>query len=316
MTSEVSRNLNSPIVVFGPLRGGTTLIRLMLDEHPSLSVPGESDYLVDYIHATKDGWHYDIDRLTASRIFRDSGLTVPEGKSGEDTLRDMVAQIGRQGGGRPVLMLHRGLSKFLRLMPDAQVVRMLRDPRDVARSSIGMGWAGNLYYGLGPWLETESAWREFETAHPQASRHTVRYEDLVAEPEKNLGEICSFLNIAYDPAMLSYPQRTSYSAPDPSLSYQWKRKLSEREVQLVEARAGKIWDDCGYERSGLPAAKIGVASNNWLRLQNRTAIWRHMSERYGVVDPILRGFGRRLGMRRLERSAAARMSEVDRRHLK
>jgi len=41
-----------PVFVFGALRSGTTVFRLMLDAHGEIRNPGEADYLVDYRNPT------------------------------------------------------------------------------------------------------------------------------------------------------------------------------------------------------------------------------------------------------------------------
>lgn len=68
--------------------------------------------------------------------------------------------------------------------------------------------------------------------------------------------------------MLTYPESTTYSAPDPQLVSQWKQKLSDREVRLVETRIGTMLGDRGYELSGLPSLKISPQQALALRLHN------------------------------------------------
>nr|WP_241557981.1 sulfotransferase [Falsirhodobacter deserti] len=288
----------------------------MLDGHPELIAPGESDFLFDHLQARAGSWRYDVPALAADRIYQDNPVQMKKHLAGDATLRDMVQQIGRYGQGRPVLMLHRHLSACADLMPSLRVIRLLRDPRDVARSSIGMGWAGNLFHGLDPWLETERSWREFASNHPHVPQHVLRYEDLVTDPKGELLKICKFLGITYTDDMLSYPSRTSYAPPDPGLVFQWRKKMSDRDVQLVEARAGSFWEGCGYERSGMPPLHLSAADKRRLWLQNRAYVWRHLIRRHGPVAPILRGLGRRLRLRRLEHAAAARIARNDRNYLK
>lgn len=316
MEASAANASNAPIAVYGPLRGGTTMIRLMLDGHPALSVSGESDFLLDHIHLEGGSWRYDLSALAAGRIYQQSPIRINEELEGDVALRDMVEQVGRGGGGRPVLMLHRHLSTCADLLTGLKVIRLLRDPRDVARSSVGMGWAGNLFHGLDPWLETERSWHTFTKNHPDIPKHVLRYEDLVSDPQRELNSICTFLGIPYDDGMLAYPSHTTYAAPDPEFVFQWKHKLSERDVRLVEARAGKLWDECGYEPSGLPPLQLGSAERKRLWFQNRAAIWRHLFRRHGIIPPLARGLGRRLGWRKLEHAAAKRIDENDRRHLK
>ena len=58
-TPQNQQPVERVIFVYGALRSGTTLFRLMLEAHPALSNAGEADFLFDFLspdqnHAT--GW--------------------------------------------------------------------------------------------------------------------------------------------------------------------------------------------------------------------------------------------------------------------
>jgi len=150
--------------VFGALRSGTTLLRLMLKSHPEIQSPGEADFLFDHIsHTPGGGWRYDREALA------------------------LVAAMAAGTSGRLCLNIRRHAGRMAALFPDAQVIHLLCDPRDVARSSIGMGWAGNSYFGVDHRIGTERGWDE--AAIPEARVLTVRYEMLMADLEAELPEI-------------------------------------------------------------------------------------------------------------------------------
>ena len=94
----------------------------------------------------------------------------------------MIGQARKTPGSRPVLVLHRHADKALTLLPDAKVIHLMRDPRDVARSAIGMGWAGNVFHGSPAMVATE-AWAAATTSYPGVV-HEGRYGDLVALPRR------------------------------------------------------------------------------------------------------------------------------------
>jgi hypothetical protein len=56
--------------------------------------------------------------------------------------------------------VHRHYDRLLRLWPEARFIHLVRDPRDVASSCIGMGWAGNVWTGVTRWIEAERLWDE------------------------------------------------------------------------------------------------------------------------------------------------------------
>ena len=305
------------VIASGPLRGGSTLLRLMLDGHSALSCVGESDFLVDHIRAGRDGeWRYDRAALESDRIFRASGLRLRDDLDGAAAFRDMVRQIGRNGAAIPVLMLHRGIDAAARLTGGAPILRLTRDPRDAARSAVGMGWAGTVWHGADPWIRTEREWRAFADRRPAARVHRVRFEDLVSEPEASLRAACGFLGLAYDASLLAYPATTTYDAPDAALAHQWRRRLTEREVALVEHRIGPLLQGSGYAPAGVPSHAPSVAERLRLAVANRVAVWRWMVARFGLAAPVLRGIGRRLGLRGLARAAQRRMDVTTIKYLK
>jgi hypothetical protein len=293
--------------VFGALRSGTTMLRLMLDSHPKLSCPGESDVFFDYLTIDKAGWTLDTDALKRNWLFTLSGLKLIDG-SARDQVMSLVEQSGK-GRDWTVLMVHRNLDRALEVLPDMRVIHLVRDPRDVACSSIGMGWAGNPYHGLGHWLKTEDSWTEVAPRLPETRVLDVRYEDLVAQPEAELSRICAFLDVAFVPEMLTYDGRSTYSKPDPSMMQQWRRRLSPREIGLLEGRLGDRLQSRGYQASGHPAVAPGPARKLALKLDDRIGVWRRRFKDYGVVDPVLLSVANRLKVPGLARSAQRRIEE-------
>lgn len=312
--------LQTPIVfVYGALRSGTTLFRLMLDAHPGISNQGEADFLFDHIapdptHPT--GWRVDLDRLAVNWIFRNKALDLPPGKDGLDLLDDLLGQLVARAPGKVVMLnLHRHAEHLMVILPTARLIHMLRDPRDVARSSIGMGWAGTLYHGVGHWITTERSWNHIADALARGQAMTLKFKVLLRDPDTNLRAVCAFLGLPFDPDMLKYHVSTSYGPPDASLVEQWRRLSCPNEVAELEARAGDMMLDRGYELSG-PAIRIGPGALVRLWLRNKISIWRFGQRRFGAVLFIGRRITQRLGIGALDRPFRLRMDAITLRHLK
>lgn len=308
---------NDICVAFGSLRSGTTMLRLMLDGHPDIVCPGETDFLLDHLTLDQQGqWRYDLEALAADRIFKASRARLPDTDLAEPALASMVDDLRGDSKGCLVLVLHRGLERLLKLEPHIKVLHLLRDPRDVARSAIGMGWAGNVYYGARTWLGTEREWQRVVALLDAHQSLELRYEALVGNPIKVLSEICEFLGRSFDPAMLDYHGNSTYDRPDPFLIEQWRRKLSQREVGLIEPLLGDLLVKSGYEPSGYDPVIPGSFGRLKLRVEHSRSVWRRRFARYGVIDPLLVRFGGAFGFTGLARSAQARMDVITRQHLK
>ena len=138
--------MNKLIFVYGALRSGTTLFRLMLDAHKELSNPGEVDFIFDYLvqDPASDKWTYDFIGLRLDRVFQSYNLDVLESDDGKDVAVDFVKQFLQRSQGQITLNIHKNMNKVSAIFPDARVIHIIRDPRDVAWSCIGMGWAALL----------------------------------------------------------------------------------------------------------------------------------------------------------------------------
>lgn len=303
------------VAVYGALRSGTTLLRLMLDAHPQLSCPGETDFIFDHLRGSGPAARYDETAMERDRIYR-AHRTLYAGTPLPDLTPD--ALINRIAGADSiaVLMLHRRISRAVAIYPDLRIIHFLRDPRDVARSSIGMGWAGNVYYGIDHWLETETDWARIAPDLPENQVLTIHYEDLIAAPENTLRLICGFLGVDYTPAMLAYDKTSTYDKPSKDLSVQWKHKQTPRDVGLIEAKIGPLLTACGYQPSGFAPRQPSLFEKLGLALGNKRARWTKRVQRYGFVDPLIVTLAHKLRAPHLSAAAQRRIDTADIKRLK
>jgi hypothetical protein len=314
------QTLDSDIVfVFGALRSGTSLFKLMLNAHRLIANPGEMDFLFDHLRpdpAHPSGWRYDRDALALDRLFIDSGLTQRDDLDGLDLLADLLAQLAASAPGRILAInLHRNALRLRRILPRARILHLIRDPRDVARSSIGMGWAGTVFHGVGHWIATETSWDRAMAEAPPGPVLTLKYETLLGDLEGSLRRVCDFLGVAYDPAMCDYHRNSTYAPPDASLVEQWRRFLTGREIALIEGRAGALMRTRGYQRIG-PGLCPGWPDRLRLGIANRIVVWRFRVRRFGLKTVLVEKFTRQMGLRDANRRVLLRMHATTRRHLR
>lgn len=304
------------VFLFGSLRSGTTLLRLMVDAHPELANPGETDFLFDHLDLTRDPPRYDLEALRLDRIFRARGLHLPPGLDGLDLLAEMLAQLSAGAPGRTSLNIHRHPDRLAAACPEARVVHLVRDPRDVARSSIGMGWAGTLFHGVGHWIGTEEAWARAAPAFPEDRVLELRYEALLRDPQAELRRLCAFLGVDWSPRMLDFHETSTYAPVDARLAEQWRRRSSLREIRHVESRAAPLMERLGYALAGGPPRLPGPPERAMLALRNRTAIWRFGMKRYGARLFWAEKLARVAGLRTWHTRLHLEMQRIQERHLK
>ena len=270
-------------------RSGTTLLRAMFDAHRDVAVPDEVAFIIRYAwphYAFQYGWprHFDASRcadlIVADSSFRRWPITDLEARAAltdavptsfADTIRELYALAAARRGKScyadktPMHVLH--LRRLARMFPEARFVHVVRDGRDVAMSYRSVGW--------GPTTVEDAAvrWRRHvlrgrrdgERLGPGRYRE-VRYEALVAEPERVLRELCGFLELDWDDGVLHYHERAAdviaatrfpdahtrlLLPPTPGLR-DWRREMAAADVARFEAVAGGLLDELGYGRDAPP----------------------------------------------------------------
>ena len=212
-----------PIVIGAP-RSGTTLLRFMLDAHPSLAIPPETGFLPAIVALPSDmaGARAAIDTVTTfppgAPAWPDYGIDLADFRAADDVLsaatpadvarafyRHYAARFGkaRWGDKTPTYCHH--VAAVGALLPEARFVHIIRDGRDVAES------IKPLWFSPGESVEARAMfWRDcVRAARAQADQvrgryMEVRYEDLVEAPEPVLRTVSDFVDLPFDSAMLEY----------------------------------------------------------------------------------------------------------------
>ena len=305
------------VFVCGALRSGTTLLHLMLDHHPRISNPGELDFFFECPRSS-DG-SPDIgayrEKLRRHPFFLKSGLSIDETLGYVDLVRSFADQL-RQPEQALTINIHRHFDRIPEVFPEARYIHLLRDPRDVARSSIGMGWSGNAYHGVDHWIASESDFAALANALSADRIHRLKNEALILDPEAELSKICEFLGLSYDPAMLSYPDGSTYGAPDPRLVEQWRTKMSEAELSAIEWKLGDMLADRGYAASGAPIREPSAFEKMKLRWANRIGRLRFVAKRFGLFWTILEVLTRRAKLPFLRSAVRRHFNAVSEEYLK
>jgi Sulfotransferase family len=289
-----------PFFIVGAQRSGTTLFRLMLNEHPELSVPFESVFIPVFyrrLHEYGDLAQRDNARRLLSdmaayplhfgRLVKDPDAILAHPISSYAELLDAVFRVDaaakkktRWGDKTPGY--ETDIDVLCELFPGCQIIHLVRDGRDVVLSNRRVEW------GIASLPRAAADWRWKVTLGHKMGRLLggqyleLKYECLVLDPERSLRRACAFLDVAFDPRMLDYPahaerdmpiearpfHRNSIRPPDPSLIDEWRRRMSRADRIIFEQVAGDALELFGYELERHPAT---VGS----RLKNLYyAIWR------------------------------------------
>jgi hypothetical protein len=203
--SEVDR----PIFVVGCFRSGTSMLQLLLDSHPRISAGPEDPLLYYLSQLDNDYW---LSTLEGFGFTEEEWLTKVRGTFEEIQRRYAQSQgKTRWASKAPQNSLIIG---FLdKLYPNCQVVHIVRNPRDVIASNrVKFGKAKGAFYG-GRWVShVRSA--ELDGARLGSDRfRTIRYEDLVTNPEKVMKDLIAWLGEPWSDEVLRFGDRTHSYPP-------------------------------------------------------------------------------------------------------
>lgn len=307
-------------VVVGPLRAGTTLLRLLLDHHPDIACVGEFEEAVSRIGGA--GWP-DVDEyrlfLAQDRPARAKNLTVdPHTRSYPDLVRSLWDQLAQRTD-KPVVgcCIHSRFHRVRDIWPGTKLIFLARDPRDVARSCVGMGWVGEPTSGARYWLEPVDRWLALRETLPPDDFIELRYEDLLRNPEYELGRCCRLLGREFNPAMLAFHESSTYEPLDPKLAEQWRRKMPPRTAEIIDAACKDRMPAFGYEPSTPDPRPAAGAERLRIRAANRLGRLRFRTNRYGLPLTLAWFLAKRLPLGHpLRTRVKLRLNAADASHLR
>jgi hypothetical protein len=179
------------------------------------------------------------------------------------------------------------LPRIKQTIPEALVIHIIRDGRDVALSMEKQGWpkqlpwdkmsrrmAGAVYW---EWM-TGKGHKAGEQLGPDYIE--VRYEDLVANPREALQRLSSFISQELDYDEIQRVGIGSVSRPNTSFKEErgsagftpvgrWKKFYSPEELSKVEELLGRSLKEFGYK----PSEKADSESSAWSFFRAQYRAW-------------------------------------------
>jgi len=307
-----------PLIVLGVGRSGTTLLRVMLDRNSELAIPYESFFVTPLAHRhgrrpQLDAFLDDVGRFPQLgewgiapddvRPHLREGMTTGEAVGAIFEVYAKRQGKPRWGDKTPLYMSQ--LPLLERLFPDALWVHLVRDGRDAALSFLELpeGFSAKTWAQPRTVAQFAARWRsEIEAARGLGRRVRgryleLRYEDLVAEPERELRRICEHASLPWEPGMLEYagtsevaqmPEHRNLAQPPTPGLRDWRNQMKREDALAFEQVAGDVLRSAGYEpveqgtryptaRGRLELARFAVLGRSWnvtAAAYQRSPLWR------------------------------------------
>jgi hypothetical protein len=150
---------------------------------------------------------------------------------------------------------------YLSVWPDARFINIIRDGRDVLASQKNTGSFKASPAEVGrAWVNTHMKFRQL-TEQSGGSALEVQYEKLATDPEREIRRICDFLDISFDPNLLTFHRRdlSIYKSPRGHLSIdriskpidatkigRWRDELDAEDVEAFMSEASQAMKLFGY----------------------------------------------------------------------
>jgi hypothetical protein len=276
--------------VIGRPRTGTTLLRSLFDAHPNVQIPWECQFILNLYpkYGKLKHWnpetleHFYADLLlqwqfSSWNIDHDKLKSDLQACAGENSYamvcqvvylnnislypKDSILLIGDKNPGYTIYP-HR----IKEIFPDAKFLYILRDYRDNYQS------VRNVDFELPVVSLVVYKWKYFYKKTLEAAQafpdsfYFIRYEDLVSQPEMHVRNLCTFLDLQYDPGVFDfykkkdkaeekYPavilkkhHKSLFNPVNTSRIGLWEKSMSRRQVRIADLVAGKFAEKAGYER--------------------------------------------------------------------
>lgn len=262
-------------------RSGTTLLSSMLDAHPDIAISPETHFYTrcrptsaNQRIAVQEVWEclqqqpgvadMELSEEEVGRIR--SQMQELSDPTPPDLLRAVVRtyadRFGADAWGEktPDHLAH--VPDILQDFPEACVLAIVRDPRDVCLSLEDMPWSrDSLPESAWKWKRYARATEDYRERYPEQFRE-IRFEDLLDSPESAIGRILDWMDAPFDENVLSFHRRDDgpmdagrepwkekvHRPLDPQNTKKWREQMGRGQRALVEWIAGAEMEGKGYDR--------------------------------------------------------------------
>ncbi len=214
------KTVPNPFIV-GVSRSGTTLLRMMLDNHSELAIPPETHFISQILNLRSDTRNLKrqfVDVIVKSQVWGDfeDQLSIEELRVEIDKQSEFSIEAGLRcfynlyaykqqklywGDKTPQYIYI--MNKIAPVLPESSFIHVIRDGRDVSLSGANAWFGPNSIYDQAKnWVATIK-WARQQAKYLEKYME-IRYEDLVSDTENTLRNICDFINLSFEPQLMEY----------------------------------------------------------------------------------------------------------------
>lgn len=252
-----------PIFVVGCPRSGTTMMSELLRDSP-WGAPFETHFIIKHMKALNgdldltqpEKFHRVVKAILRERPIMQLNLALDIEEFYESleqydyahVVDQLIARHRKQQGYKswgdktPLYVQH--CDELNNLFPDAKIIVMIRDGRDVALSLLKKDWGpSNIFSCAELWKDCYEDIENMQRLESKGLLRIVRYEEMLRNPEVVIPEVYKFLgqtlNDEFFKKSLAHVRRDNYN--------KWQSSMSVRQLAIFEGVAANTLEKLGYE---------------------------------------------------------------------
>ncbi len=272
----------APVFVLGCGRSGTTLLYHMLLSAGNFAVYRAESNAINLLEprfgdlSVKGNKQQLMEAWLGSKLGERSGLdpeaikekVVAECRNGGDFLRIIMTEMARQQNVErwadctPEHLLH--LDRIKETIPDALIIHIIRDGRDVALSTAKLGYVRRMWWDKTPNVMVSGLYWEWMVRKGREDGKRlgrdyieVRFEQLISDPRATLATLSQFVEQELDYDHILKVGIGSVSEPNTSFKDssgggfnplgRWRKGFTPENLAMFEALVGGTLEELGYE---------------------------------------------------------------------
>ena len=281
-STAIAARSKAPVFVLGCGRSGTTLLYHMILSAGNFAVYRTESNAINLLEPRfgdlrlKSNKERLMEAWLDSKLGQRSGLNakditakvMAECQNGGDFLRIVMSEMARQQGVErwadctPEHLLH--LERIKETIPDALIIHIIRDGRDVALSTAKLGYIRPMWWDNTPNVMVAGLYWEWMVRKGREDGKKlgrdyieVRFEQLISDPRATLATLGGFIEQELDYDHIQKVGIGSVSEPNTSFKDRsgngfnplgrWRDGFTPEHLAMFEALVGETLAELGYE---------------------------------------------------------------------
>ena len=273
------------IFIIGVGRSGTSLLQSMLNAHSSIVAMPETQFFRKYLANNKSrkaienkGAESFLQILEKDEAFKRLDISISEIDSLQGSSLDLLnvyeefmhIYATRKAKNIIVDKDPRNLDfvkTIIQLVPNAGIIQIVRDPRDVVLSKTKAKWSSNRPYWLHALIGSAQLKNSAKSIEELDKTQYIQiyYEELLAKPEEVLTKLTSFIGVSFESSMLDFGASANELVSKKEMQWKketlgpllisntekWKNAFSPKQIAIIEKFSKWSMKKYNYDQSSV-----------------------------------------------------------------